>query len=150
MAHLLQKKFKTFLLILVLIMASCNSENKKNTQVYIKIDTRISALPLKIKSPLNNPQSAVKTNLGRLLFFDPVLSGDKDVACATCHHPDNGYAEFRDLSIGVNGKGFGMNRMFNKPNNIPFVKRNAHTVLNTAFNGTDKLSYDKSNRVFII
>lgn len=141
MAHLLQKKFKTFLLILVLIMASCNSENKKNTQVYIKIDTRISALPLKIKSPLNNPQSAVKTNLGRLLFFDPVLSGDKDVACATCHHPDNGYAEFRDLSIGVNGKGFGMNRMFNKPNNIPFVKRNAHTVLNTAFNGINPSKY---------
>ena len=138
MARVLKKIFKTLLLILILILVSCNSKNKKNTESYAdipKIDTRVNALPLKIKSPLNNPQSAEKTNLGRLLFFDPILSGDKDVACATCHHPDNGYAEFRDLSIGVNGKGFGVSRAFNKPNTIPFVKRNAHTVLNTAFNG---------------
>ncbi len=138
MLNIYQETFKSVLLMLVLVITSCNSENKKNTQVYtrvVKIDTRINALPLEIKSPLNNPQSDEKINLGRLLFFDPILSGDKDVACATCHHPDNGYAEFRDLSIGANGKGFGINRTFNKPNSIPFVKRNAHTVLNTAFNG---------------
>ena len=128
----LQNIFKNALLILLLV--SCSSENKKSTNLP-KIDTRITALPLKIKSPLNNPQSPEKINLGRLLFFDPILSGDKDVACATCHHPDNGYAEFRDISIGVNGKGFGVSRKFIKPNAIPFVKRNAHTVLNTAFNG---------------
>lgn len=132
MIRVLQNIFKNALLILLLV--SCSSENKKVTNLP-KIDTRISALPLKIKSPLNNPQSTEKINLGRLLFFDPILSGDKDVACATCHHPDNGYAEFRDISIGVNGKGFGISRVFNKPNSIPFVKRNAHTVLNTAFNG---------------
>jgi cytochrome c peroxidase len=132
MVHVLQNTFKNALLILLVV--SCSSENKKDINLP-KIDTRISALPLKIKSPLNNQQSKEKINLGRLLFFDPILSGDKDVACATCHHPDNGYAEFRDISIGVNGKGFGISRKFNKPNAIPFVKRNAHTVLNTAFNG---------------
>lgn len=132
MVHVLQNTFKNALLILLVV--SCSSENKKAINLP-KIDTRISALPLKIKSLLNNQQSKEKINLGRLLFFDPILSGDKDVACATCHHPDNGYAEFRDISIGVNGKGFGISRKFNKPNAIPFVKRNAHTVLNTAFNG---------------
>jgi cytochrome c peroxidase len=132
MVHVFQNTFKIALLILLVV--SCSSENKKDINLP-KIDTRISALPLKIKSPLNNQQSKEKINLGRLLFFDPILSGDKDVACATCHHPDNGYAEFRDISIGVNGKGFGISRKFNKPNAIPFVKRNAHTVLNTAFNG---------------
>lgn len=138
MEHVFQKISKSLLLIVALVLVSCNSENKKNTEKYAtipKIDTRVNALPLKIKSPLNNPQSEEKINLGRLLFFDPILSGDKDVACATCHHPDNGYAEFRDLSIGVNGKGFGLSREFKKPNKIPLVKRNAHTVLNTAFNG---------------
>ena len=97
--------------------------------------SRHSALPEKIKSPANNPMTPEKVALGKLLFFDPILSGGKDVACATCHHPELGYAEYRDISIGVNGKGLSSKRFFKKPNDIPFVKRNAHTVLNTAFNG---------------
>ena len=70
----------------------------------------VGALPKKVIPPPNNPLSQEKVELGRLLFFDPVLSGDKDVACATCHHPTNGYAEYRDISIGVNGVGFGSKR----------------------------------------
>ena len=38
--------------------------------------------------------------LGRLLFWDPLLSGHRDVACATCHHPEFAYADGRDLSLG--------------------------------------------------
>lgn len=96
---------------------------------------KFSALPQNVKTPVDNTTSTEKVELGRLLFYDPILSGDKDVACATCHHPKSGYAEYRDLSIGVNGKGLGAKRHFKQPNTIPFVKRNAHTVLNTAFNG---------------
>ena len=98
---------------------------------------RVDALPKRVKSPDNNPVTKEKIELGRLLFFDPLLSGDKDVACATCHHPSNGWAEYRDLSIGVNGVGFGSKRVFKPPNTIPFVKKNAHTILNTAYNGID-------------
>lgn len=96
-----------------------------------------SALPQEILSPPNNPTTPEKVALGKLLFFDPILSGNKDVACATCHHPETGYAELLDISIGVNGRGLSSRRTFNSPNNIPFVKRNAHTVINTAFNGID-------------
>jgi len=114
-------------------------QQKAHTQkkVDFKVVNTNSALPLTVKSPADNPITPEKVALGKLLFFDPILSGNKDVACATCHHPDHGYAEFRDISIGVNGHGFGSKRDFNKPNDIPFVKRNAHTVLNTAFNGID-------------
>ncbi|MCB0689867.1 MAG: cytochrome-c peroxidase, partial [Saprospiraceae bacterium] len=42
-----------------------------------------------------------------------------------------------EISIGVNGKGFGAHRIFREPNDIPFTKRNAQTILNTAFNGID-------------
>lgn len=97
--------------------------------------TSHAALPETVSVPKDNLASTEKIELGRLLFYDPILSGDKDVACATCHHPDNGYAEYRDLSIGVNGRGLGFDRSFKQPNTIPFVKRNAHTILNTAFNG---------------
>ena len=94
--------------------------------------------PDMIASPADNPSSLAKVELGRLLFWDPILSGNKDVACATCHHPDFGYAENLDISVGVNGVGLGSTRHFNQGNSIPFVQRNSQSVLNTAFNGIDE------------
>jgi len=96
---------------------------------------KTSALPMEVITPPDNPTTTEKIALGKLLFFDPILSGNKDVACATCHHPATGYAELLDISIGVNGQGLSSKRTFKTPNDIPFVKRNAHTVINTAFNG---------------
>src|SRR4029079_5930037 len=58
----------------------------------------------------------------------------------TCHHPSNGYAEDRDLSIGVNGAGLGRDRHFLQPNTIPIVKRNSQSILNVAFNGINESS----------
>ncbi len=43
-------------------------------------------------------------DLGRLLFFDPVLSADDTVACASCHNPDQGFADGRAHSIGIDNK----------------------------------------------
>src|SRR5512138_2341487 len=39
-----------------------------------------------------------RVKLGRLLFFDPILSGANDISCATCHHPDLGFTDARALS----------------------------------------------------
>ncbi len=100
-----------------------------------KLVALFGALPKTPKAPADNPTTSQKVQLGRLLFYDPILSGQKDVACATCHHPEFGYAESQELSIGVNGHGFGSNRVFADPNDVPFTKRNAHTLLNTGFNG---------------
>ena len=123
------------------LLIGCNDSKKKDSaeksrKIAAKLN-RVSALPLKVKSPIDNPFSMEKAQLGKLLFYDPILSGDKDVACATCHHPNTGYAEFLDLSIGPNAHGLGSRRRFKNPNDIPFVKRNAQTVLNAAFNGID-------------
>ena len=85
----------------------------------------------------DNAQSVEIIALGKALFWDPILSGKKDIACATCHHPANGYADNLDLSIGVNAVGLGANRHFLSPNTFAFVKRNSQTILNTAFNGMD-------------
>ncbi|MEM9801735.1 MAG: cytochrome c peroxidase [Planctomycetota bacterium] len=41
--------------------------------------------------------------LGRRLFFDPILSIDKTVSCASCHRPEFGFADDRAHSLGVNG-----------------------------------------------
>ena len=75
--------------------------------------------------------------LGRLLFWDPILSGNKDTACATCHHPDFAYADGRDLSRGTGSIGLGPKRVDVSKGQIPVVKRNSPTILNVAFNGVD-------------
>ena len=94
-----------------------------------------SPLPRLAQAPEDNPTTPERVALGRLLFWDPELSGNRDVACATCHHPDFGYAEDRDLSIGVTGSGLGARRQLAPGSAIPLVKRNSPTVLNVGFNG---------------
>jgi len=76
-------------------------------------------------------------HLGRLLFWDPILSGNRDTACATCHHPDFAYADGRDLSRGTGASGLGPKRVDISKGQIPVVKRNSPTILNVAFNGLD-------------
>ncbi len=43
-------------------------------------------------------------DLGRYLFFDPVLSADGSISCASCHHPDKGFSDNRPRSIGIGGQ----------------------------------------------
>ena len=141
-------RFFSFTLIIAMLiggLTACTNPKKEDERKVFKSSKSAAqstantntSLPLTVKYPANNPATTEKASLGKLLFYDPILSGNKDVACATCHHPDHGYAEFRDISIGVNGIGFGSKREFKPGNDIPFVKRNAHTVLNTAYNGID-------------
>jgi cytochrome c peroxidase len=46
-------------------------------------------------------------DLGRYLFFDPLLSGDGTLSCASCHRPDRGFADGRPRSIGIHGQDAG-------------------------------------------
>ena len=88
--------------------------------------------------PAAAPEAVVSPpELGRLLFWDPLLSGARDVACATCHHPDFAYADGRALSLGTGSIGLGPARVSRSNGVIPVVKRNSPTILNTAFNGLD-------------
>ncbi|GHF20870.1 hypothetical protein GCM10017044_14730 [Kordiimonas sediminis] len=47
--------------------------------------------------------TAKEIDLGRYLFFDPALSGDGSMSCATCHDPDKGFADGLGTSMGPNG-----------------------------------------------
>jgi cytochrome c peroxidase len=57
--------------------------------------------------------------LGQKLFFDPRLSGDGTVACATCHDPARAFTDGRPVAIGIHGRA---------------GQRNAPTVLNALYN----------------
>ena len=49
--------------------------------------------------------------LGHSLFYDPILSGNQDIACATCHHPTLGSSDGMSLSLGAGAKGLGPERV---------------------------------------
>jgi cytochrome c peroxidase len=109
----------------------------------------LQALP-DVSHPADNPTSDEKIELGRLLFWDPIVGGEKDMACVTCHHPGLGYGDGIDLPIGVNGSGLGPDRTENTggldlSEPIARVPRNAPSVINAAFNGlTSSNGYDPS------
>jgi cytochrome c peroxidase len=57
--------------------------------------------------------------LGQKLFFEPRLSGDGTVACATCHDPERAFTDGRPLSVGIHGR---------------VGQRNSPTILNALYN----------------
>ncbi|NPA40977.1 MAG: cytochrome-c peroxidase [Aquificae bacterium] len=78
-----------------------------------------------IEKPKTDPN---KVALGRALFFDKILSGNKDISCATCHDPRFGTGDCLPLSIGTKGSGICLQRT--KDPNRPFIPRNAPDVFN--------------------
>ncbi len=77
----------------------------------------IGPLPA-VPVPADNPMSKAKVELGKLLFFDPRLSGDASTSCASCHNPEVGWGDGGDLSRGYPGTQHW---------------RNSQTILNSAF-----------------
>ncbi len=54
---------------------------------------------------------AARVELGRLLFFDKILSGNRNIACATCHHPRHASADGLALGLGEGPSGLGPERI---------------------------------------
>ena len=54
---------------------------------------------------------ASKVELGKLLFYDPILSKNNDMACATCHKPDKAFTDGEILSISNKGEPLKRNAM---------------------------------------
>jgi cytochrome c peroxidase len=124
-----------------LVLASCR-------QHVGSVDDKIASLKIEtlpgVVNPDNNSTSATKQLLGKILFYDPILSGEKDIACVTCHLPDSGYADGIDLSIGVGGRGQGPDRVDYSNGRVPLLGRNSQSIVNTAYNGliSSQQNYD--------
>lgn len=71
-----------------------------------------------ISWPRDNPYSAAKAELGKILYFDKRLSADGTVSCATCHDPKFGFTDGASVSSGIKGQKGG---------------RSAPTVINRAW-----------------
>jgi len=68
--------------------------------------------------PADNPYSAASVELGRNLFFDPRLSTNGKVSCATCHPPEHAFAGGDPPPVGVTGRP---------------LRRRSPTVINRAY-----------------
>src|SRR5205814_852127 len=84
-------------------------------------------------------QSQALVDLGQALMFDKILSGNRDVACATCHHPSTHEGDGLALAIGTGGSGLGPGRTLGSGRQ--FVRRNAPSLLNDAL-GLSYLFWD--------
>ncbi len=73
-----------------------------------------NARPAGLPQPLADTDflstSKERVELGRLLFYDPVLSGNRNISCGTCHHHDHGTGDGLSLPVGEGGVGLATKR----------------------------------------
>ncbi|MGB0375727.1 MAG: cytochrome-c peroxidase [Flavobacteriaceae bacterium] len=77
--------------------------------------------------PENNPLTVEGIALGKRLFFDPILSGNRQLACANCHMPEHGFSDRRAVSLGIAG--------------VPGT-RNSMPLFNLAWNYNSRFAWD--------
>jgi cytochrome c peroxidase len=121
------------LLCVLLLSAGCYTEHRQPTDPPAQptLDEQLRAslrgwgvVPI---LPVAAPNAAL-VDLGRSLFFDKILSGNRDVACASCHEPATHLTDGMSLAVGTGGVGVGADRTPGAGRR--FVPRNAPSMLN--------------------
>ncbi len=88
------------------------------------------------------PYSEKRAQLGRSLYYDPVLSGNRNISCGTCHHHDLASADALALGVGEGGEGLGAKRNTGSgaarihervPRNAPALFNVGHREITTLF-----------------
>ena len=77
----------------ILVLSTNDAQANSLKQNYQRPDT--------IPFPIDNPYSAEKAALGKMLFFEPRLSKNRNMTCATCHNPSFGWEDATETSIGA-------------------------------------------------
>ncbi len=104
---------------MVVVFFSCQGQaDERKSRV-------LAPLPASAPAPADNPTTPEKVALGKQLFFDPRLSGDNTMSCASCHLPDKAFTDGRAQAQGAGGKP---------------LARNTPTLLNVGF--YDKYFWD--------
>lgn len=130
------------LLLSALSMTGCgdDGENPSSSQEDLRTRFQLAALT-SAPFPPDNARRQERISLGQLLFFDPILSGERDVSCGTCHHPDFAFADRRQFGAGVSGTGLGPSRLLSvsavSGQPVALEPRNTPTILNAACNADE-------------
>jgi cytochrome c peroxidase len=105
---------------LSLVILSCNTKDNipKPTNLF-SFETP-SYIPKPFYQFTNNPLTKNGFELGKLLFYDPILSSDSSISCASCHFQSHAFADH--------------NLAFSKGVNNLIGKRNSPALFNLAWN----------------
>ncbi len=106
----------TFLLLLLLTAVACGDEEPTdpgpvdlpNDLLEFTYAPETQALDYpdwlgQIEIPADNPMTVQGIELGRRLFFDPILSADSTMSCSTCHNPTQSFSDGLATSPGIDG-----------------------------------------------
>jgi cytochrome c peroxidase len=105
------KRLSTILFIffsfLALLIACDDPELPANTNKDVIPDTVITNFGPShfsvFEQPDHNPLTKRGVELGRMLFYDPILSSDSTISCSSCHNPSYSFTDNKKYSVGVNG-----------------------------------------------
>lgn len=130
-------RFGIIILLVTISLFGCSSHVEEDTDLAVakikeekaeekSLEEMKSALlrngmliPLgEIPIPEDNPMKEEVVELGQMLFFDPRLSGNNEISCATCHDPNKGYGDGLPTFVTVDG-GYGA--------------RNSPTIINSGY-----------------
>lgn len=133
MRFVVKKNASRFLLVTmmagaVLLLAQCKKDDPPPVSVVCDLTT-IPYAPTtytitkpdhfpQIPVPASNPMTLEAVQLGRRLFYDPILSGDSTMSCSSCHLPQGSFTDNKAVSTGIDGIA---------------GRRNAMSLLNVAY-----------------
>jgi cytochrome c peroxidase len=115
----------TLLVLITLGVAGCRSEGGADQRWALRRMVNEAKLQQLDVGPRHS-EALVK--LGQALFFDPELSGNRDISCATCHHPNFSGGDALPVSIGTGGTGLSSQRHIEALRS--FIARNATEIFN--------------------
>jgi cytochrome c peroxidase len=90
--------------------------------------------------PQLSPHDPDLVRLGQALMFDKILSGNRDVSCATCHNPVSGTSDRLSMSIGTGGQGAAGSRVL--ANAPQFTPRNSQDLFNRGYPEFESMFWD--------
>ncbi len=113
--------------IIALVGTSCGLSDQSQEDLDARLADVLNASEI---GPfiINVHPSPEKIVLGEFLFWDPELSGNRDTACVSCHHPLYGTGDGLSLPVGTGGRGIGNDRQLGEGRE--FVARNATPIYN--------------------
>jgi cytochrome c peroxidase len=96
----------SLILSLAIALASGVAASPASRQEKRDLPAFLGPLP-KPTEPKDNPSTPAKVELGRMLYYEPRISGNGTISCATCHNPALGWADGLAKGIGINGTKLG-------------------------------------------
>lgn len=95
-------RFCAYIIFCLFILSACSEET---TEIEVA-DLQLMELPPsfdEVIHPEGNEFSSARWSLGKKLFFDPILSKDGKVSCASCHDPSLAFSDDKNVSLGSDG-----------------------------------------------